>query len=58
MMLIRVTLDTVMSSNQSRDYTIKDSKSSEPSEYEPIKTFYKLDSDVKMDANPAYHATS
>ena len=41
----------------SRDHTIKDAKSSEP-EYEAITTDYKPDCDVKMDANPAYHATS
>ena len=41
----------------SRDHTIKDAKSSEP-EYEAITTDYKPDCDVKMDANPAYQATS
>ena len=41
----------------SRDHTIKDAKSSEP-EYETITTDYKPDCDIKIDANPAYHATS
>ena len=44
----------------SGDSTIKDSTNVEPSEpeYEVITTDHKLDSDVKMEANPAYHATS
>ena len=45
----------------SKDYTIKEStnvKSSEP-EYEAIEFDRKpTDCNVKMDANPAYHATS
>ena len=47
----------------SRDNTIKDptyvniAKPSEP-EYEAIEPTHKPDHDVKMDANPAYRATS
>ena len=42
-----------------RDYAIKDSKSSD-SEYAAVTTAhtYKPNCDVKMNANPAYHATS
>ena len=47
--------------SMSRDYTIKDStngKSSEP-EYEAIEIDHKpTDCDVKIEANPAYQATS
>ena len=43
----------------SRDYAnvIQDSKSSD-SEYANIATAHKPNCDVKMNANPAYHATS
>ena len=40
----------------SRDYTIKDAKSSEPPEYEAIKTDYKANTNIKMD-DPAYHVS-
>ena len=40
-----------------RDYAIKDSKSSD-SEYAAVTTAHKPNCDVKMNANPAYHATS
>ena len=44
----------------SRDNTIKEYTNVKPSEpeYEAITTDHKPGYDVKMDANPAYHATS
>ena len=63
MMLIRSYIrysEVKLSLVLSRDHTIKDSTNVELSEpeYEAITTDHKVDSDVKMEANPAYHATS
>ena len=47
-----------------RDHTIRDptyvntGKPSESEYYEPIEITHRPDRDIKMDANPAYHATS